>query len=672
MTHFEDLKNQANEKWDELTKADNVIYIGAASCGHAAGVVNVTKALEEYEKDRKITLVKVEVGCFGMCSFEPMISIQAHGNVPVTYGNLTPADIPELLDRTIGKGEHPKKNLLGTLGPGFGDVPSIYDHPMIKPQKRIILENVGIIDPTNIEHYIARSGFQGLDKALGMGPVRVIDEVKESGLRGRGGAGFPTGLKWQFCQDAPGDQKYVICNADEGDPGAFMDRSVLEGDPFRMIEGLIIACFAVGANKGYIYARKEYPLAILRLHIAIREAREYGFLGENILGSGFAFDLEIMEGAGAFVCGEETALIASIMGKRGMPQPRPPFPAQKGLWGYPTNINNVKTLSTVPSILRNGADWYNPIGTDGSKGTAVFALTGQLQNSGLVEIPMGTTLREIIFDIGGGMAEGKEFKAVQTGGPSGGCLPEDALDYIVDFESLTKAGTIMGSGGMIVMDEDTCIVDVAHYFLSFTQEESCGKCSPCRIGTKHMLDILGRIKNGKGTKEDLDELASLAWTVQNGSLCALGQTAPNPVLTTLRYFMHEYEEHITERKCRAQVCKSLIQYIISEEKCIGCGACQKRCPVNAIYESGRAVAGAANAKVVLETRIIDPKVCIRCGLCIETCPSKAHAISKVSPVLEGSSEKLDDINGMNNGEIIGNTKGTNNTNDQPGEGGGIQ
>jgi len=641
LTDFQEMREEALEKWEALTSTDIVIYIGAASCGHAAGVVKVEQAIEAYEKEKEVSLEKVQVGCFGMCCFEPMISIQANGNLPVTYGNLVPGDIPELLESCLVQGEYPEKNLLGVMGPAFNEVPSIYDHPMIKPQKRIILENVGLIDPTNIEHYLAKDGFQGLSKALNMEQMDVIDIVKGSGLRGRGGAGFPTGLKWKFCHDAPGERKYVICNADEGDPGAFMDRSVLEGDTFRVIEGMVIAGYAMGANTGYVYVRKEYPLAILRLHIAIREARKFGFLGKNILGSGFDFDLEIMEGAGAFVCGEETALIASIMGKRGMPQPRPPFPANKGLWGYPTNINNVKTLASVPSILRNGAEWYSPIGTEGTKGTAVFALTGKLRNSGLVEIPMGTTLREIIFDIGGGMEKGKSFKAVQTGGPSGGCLPEDALDYIVDFESLKEAGTIMGSGGMIVMDEDTCVVDVAHYFLSFTQEESCGKCSPCRIGTKQMLDILTKIKNGEGTPEDLDELASLSWTIQNGSLCALGQTAPNPVLTTLRYFMEEFEEHIKERKCRALVCKPLIQFVIDEAKCIGCGACQRRCPVVAISETGRAIPGSENAKVIRETRSIDPAICVRCGMCIETCPPKASAISKISPIHDSEDESPD-------------------------------
>ncbi|HHD15354.1 MAG TPA: NADH-quinone oxidoreductase subunit F, partial [Euryarchaeota archaeon] len=454
---------------------DRVIYIGAASCGHAAGIVKIIESIDRYIVDREMNITKVEVGCFGMCKYEPMIYVQSHGNPPVIYGNLTPDDVEGLLDGIFNRGEYPKRNFLGVLGEGFDGLGSIDDHPMIRLQKRIILENVGQIDPMDITHYLARGGFQALEKVLSSSPQDVIDEVKRSGLRGRGGAGFPTGMKWQFCRDAKGDRKYLICNADEGDPGAFMDRSVLEGDPFRLIEGMIIAAYAIGADTGYIYIRKEYPLAILRLHVAIREARSRGLLGKNILGSDLEFDIEIMEGAGAFVCGEETALIASIMGERGMPHPRPPYPAQQGLWGYPTNINNVKTLSTVPAIVNRGAEWYSSIGTEGTKGTAVFALTGKIGNSGLVEVPMGISLRKIIFDIGGGIPNGKKFKAVQTGGPSGGCLPESALDREVDFESLKEAGTIMGSGGMIVMDEDTCMVDVAHYFLSFTQEESCGK-----------------------------------------------------------------------------------------------------------------------------------------------------------------------------------------------------
>jgi len=642
MNDFDSLKQRALDKWRSLVSRDNVIYIGAASCGHAAGVRKVTGAIRKYMEEKQLDLEIVEVGCFGMCCFEPMIYVQSHGNPPAAYGNLSPERVVPLLDSILEKGEYPMVNLLGAMGKGFGEVPNIYDHPMIKPQTRIILSNVGLIDPTNIEHYIAHDGYSGLARALKMAPTDIIEIMTRSGLRGRGGAGFPTGVKWRFCNQAEGDEKFMICNADEGDPGAFMDRSVLEGDPFRVIEGMIIAGYAIGASKGYIYVRMEYPLAILRLQIAIREARKKGLLGKDIQGSGFDFDVEIMEGAGAFVCGEETALIASIMGKRGMPRPRPPFPAQKGLWGKPTNINNVKTLASIPSIVLKGSEWYSSKGTVGSTGTAVFALTGKVQNSGLVEVPMGTSLRKIIFDIGGGIPDGKKFKAVQTGGPSGGCLPEEALDFVVDFESLKEAGTIMGSGGMIVMDEDTCVVDIAHYFLSFTQEESCGKCAPCRIGTKQMLDILARIKEGRGNPDDLEKLSSLAWTIQNGSLCALGQTAPNPVLTMLRYFREEFEEHIHEKRCRALVCKPLIRYVISDEKCIGCGACQKRCPVGAISESGHPTGGAGrggDGGKSRETRIIDPETCVRCGLCMGTCPPKANAISKVSPVTSGGVER---------------------------------
>jgi NADH:ubiquinone oxidoreductase subunit F (NADH-binding)/(2Fe-2S) ferredoxin/NAD-dependent dihydropyrimidine dehydrogenase PreA subunit len=592
----------------------------------------ITSLIEEKGIDDKVE-VKL-TGCHGFCQRGPIVIVEPEGTF---YCSVSPDDAEEILEDHILKGK-PLERLF-YMDPVTGQKIQHYrDIPFYKEQERLILRNCGHINPESIDDYIGKSGYEALKKVLGsMSREDVIKEVTDSGIRGRGGAGFPTGLKWKFAHDAQGDEKYLICNADEGDPGAFMDRSVLEADPHSLIEGMVIAGYAIGARTSYIYVRKEYPLAILRLHIAIRQAKEMGFLGKDIMGSGFDFEIDIMEGAGAFVCGEETALIASIMGQRGMPHPRPPFPAQKGLWGKPTNINNVKTLASVPSIILNGAKWYSSIGTEGTKGTAVFALTGKIRNSGLVEVPMGVTLRKIIEDIGGGIPDGKGFKAVQTGGPSGGCLPESALDYVVDFESLKEAGTIMGSGGMIVMDEDTCIVDVAHYFISFTQEESCGKCSPCRIGTKQMLDILTRIKNGGSDQKDLDDLSQLAWTVSNGSLCALGQTAPNPVLTTLRYFMEEYEEHIFEKKCRAKVCKPLIKYTIDPVKCIGCGACERRCPVKAISPQGEMVTSIKGSKN--EIRGIDPAVCIRCGLCIETCPPKVSAISRVSPIDDDPASK---------------------------------
>jgi NADH-quinone oxidoreductase subunit F len=481
-----------------------------------------------------------------------------------------------------------------------------------------VLRNCGSIDPTNINHYIANGGYSGLKKALSIKPEDVIEELKKSGLRGRGGAGFPTWMKWNFCRNAPGKEKYIICNADEGDPGAFMNRSLLEGDPHSVLEGMVIGAYTIGAHNAYIYCRAEYPLALERLGIAIRQMEEYGFLGKNILGSGFDLHIKIKEGAGAFVCGEETSLIASIEGKRGMPRPRPPFPAIAGLWGKPTNINNVETWGDVAVIMQKGGEWYSQYGTEKSKGTKTFALVGKVERTGLVEVPLGIKLREIIYDVGGGILNGRKFKAVQTGGPSGGCLPASLLDSPVDYESLAAAGSIMGSGGMIVMDEDTCVVDMTRYFLTFTQAESCGKCVPCRVGTRHMLMILERITNGEGEPGDIELLQRLATTVKSGSLCGLGQTAPNPVLTTIRYFRKEYEDHIHKKKCPALVCKELISFYIHPEKCRGCGICLKNCPVDAITGGKKLV------------HIIDQKKCIKCGTCFAVCPQRFSAVTKVS------------------------------------------
>jgi NADH:ubiquinone oxidoreductase subunit F (NADH-binding)/Pyruvate/2-oxoacid:ferredoxin oxidoreductase delta subunit len=483
---------------------------------------------------------------------------------------------------------------------------------------KVVLRNCGEIDPGSIDEYIETGGYDGLKKALlEMKPEQVIDQILKSGLRGRGGAGFPTGLKWKFGRGSKSDKKYVVCNADEGDPGAFMDGAILVADPHAVLEGLIVAAYSIGADEGFVYVRHEYPQAVDSIKKAIIDSRKRGFLGKNILGSGFSFDLSVKEGAGAFVCGEETALMASIEGERGTPRPRPPFPTDSGLWGKPTCINNVKTLATIPIILRRGAEWFSSIGTDKSKGTAIFSLTGKVRNTGLVEVPMGTTLRHIIFDVGGGIQDDGKFKAVQTGGPSGGCLPADRLDLPVDYDSLTQAGTIMGSGGMIVMDETTCMVDVARYFLSFTQAESCGKCTPCRMGTLEMLRLLDKIKSGNGEEGDIEKLQELAITVKEGSLCGLGQTAPNPVLTTIRYFRDEYEAHIRDKICPAEVCKDLIKYTIVPEKCIGCGACLRICPANAIT-------GKKN-----EVHVILDELCIKCGACFEVCPPKANAVDKI-------------------------------------------
>ncbi|MBN2187628.1 MAG: NADH-quinone oxidoreductase subunit NuoF [Dehalococcoidia bacterium] len=617
---FEEIQNRAEAEWEALEHSEKPrILVGAATCGRSAGALNVLQTINEELARRSIDAIVMQVGCIGLCYLEPLVDIIKPGYPRICYSSITPEIVPELIEDYLIK-DNPRPDLaLGTMGDGEVEgIPKFFDLPMLKAQVRIVLRHCGTIDPEDINHYIAQGGYSGFARAMEMSPEEVIEEIKKSGLRGRGGAGFPTGLKWEFCHKSPGSEKYLVCNADEGDPGAFMNRSVLEGDPHAVLEGMLIAAHAIEATHGYIYCRAEYPLALKRLDIALAKMREYGLLGENILGSGFDFDLEIKEGAGAFVCGEETALMASIEGKRGMPRPRPPFPAQSGIWGKPTNINNVETLATAAAILQKGADWYTQYGTERSKGTKTFALAGKIKRTGLIEVPLGITLRDIIYDIGGGIADDKQFKAVQTGGPSGGCLSAEHLDLPVDYETLARVGSIMGSGGMIVADEDTCIVDFARFFLTFTQAESCGKCVPCRVGTRQMLNILERITRGGGEEEDIDKLQSLAETIRDGSLCALGGTAPNPVLTTLRYFRNEYEAHIKEKRCPALVCKELVSYYILPDKCQGCMICLRNCPVGAIKGDKRMV------------HIIDQDKCTKCGTCLSVCPPRFGAVSKVS------------------------------------------
>jgi len=577
------------------------IKVGTATCGNAAGAQKTLLKLKELIKDNKDIILK-ETGCIGMCYKEPLVEILKN-NTRFLYGNVD-ENVAENIFKEHILNDKPLEKFI---------ISKTEDNYNFNKQRRVVLRNTGIIDPENIEDYLNRGGYEGLKKALSLKQEEVIQIVTDSGLRGRGGAGFPTGTKWKFAYSSKNDKKYVICNADEGDPGAFMDRSVLEGDPHAVIEGMLICGYAIGADEGYIYCRAEYPLALKRLEHAIKQAKEKNLLGKNILGSNFSFDIHVKEGAGAFVCGEETALMASIEGKRGMPRLRPPFPAVSGLWAKPTNINNVETFACVSYILANGAESFNKYGTEKSKGTKVFALAGRINNGGLVEVEMGIPLREIIFDIGGGIKDNKKFKAVQLGGPSGGCIPESLLDTPVDYESLMATGAIVGSGGMVVLDEDTCMVDVARYFLNFTQSESCGKCTFCRIGTKRMLEILVRITEGKGVMEDLETLADLAMKVKNSSLCGLGQTAPNPVLTTLRYFKDEYIAHIKDKKCPAGVCSALIRFDINDN-CTGCTACKRACPVFAI-----------EGNVKQKHTIIQDK-CIKCGSCYRVC--KFNAITK--------------------------------------------
>ncbi|WP_368272408.1 NADH-ubiquinone oxidoreductase-F iron-sulfur binding region domain-containing protein, partial [Eubacterium callanderi] len=554
----------------------------------------------------------VITGCFGLCELGPVVIVYPEGTF---YSRVEPSDIPELVEEHLVKGRPLERLIYSEKKEGEHPL-SINELGFYKKQKRIALANCGVIDPEDIEEYIAFDGYMALEKVLfKMTPQEVIDEVKASGLRGRGGGGFPTGLKWQFAYnaDSPDGVKFVACNADEGDPGAFMDRSVLEGDPHRLIEAMAIAAYAIGAQKGYVYVRAEYPIAVKRLQIAIDQAKDYGLLGDNVFDTDFSFDLEIRLGAGAFVCGEETALMNSVEGKRGEPRPRPPFPANKGLFERPTVLNNVETYANIPTIILEGAESFASVGTEKSKGTKVFALGGKINNTGLLEIPMGTTLREVIYEIGGGIPNGKAFKAAQTGGPSGGCIPSSELDIPIDYDNLISIGAMMGSGGLIVMDEDNCMVDVARFFLDFTQDESCGKCPPCRIGTKRMLEILERICDGQGEEGDIERLEELAEGIKASALCGLGQTAPNPVLSTIKYFRDEYEAHIYEKRCPAGVCRNLLNYVIDEEKCKGCGICAKKCPGDAITGEKK------------KPHVIDAAKCVKCGACIEACPFNAIA-----------------------------------------------
>ncbi len=577
------------------------ILLGYASCGIAAGADAVEGALRTGLKEHDLDIEVRRVGCVGMCHREPLMEIHDDRGAFV-YADLEEEDVEKIISSHLLKNVPYQDKLISSPERSYD-----YFHG----QKKIVLQNSGVIDPESIDEYMAQGGYEALKKALTeMSPGDVIEEIKASKLRGRGGAGFPTGLKWQFAADAPGDKKYVICNADEGDPGAFMDRSILEGDPHAVLEGMILGAYAIGADEAYIYCRAEYPLALKRLDIGIEQAMDKGFLGDNICGTDFSFHIHVKEGAGAFVCGEETALMHSIEGERGMPRPRPPFPAQKGLFGKPTNINNVETWANIPWIIRNGAQEYASVGSEKSGGTKVFALAGKIKRGGLVEVPIGTPLREIIYGIGGGIDGDVEFKAVQLGGPSGGCLPAEYLDTPVDYETLTEAGAIMGSGGMIVMDVGDCMVNVARYFLDFTQQESCGKCTFCRVGTKRMLEILDRFTQGKGSKEDIDMLKELASHIKAYSLCGLGQTAPNPVLTTLRYFDHEYVSHIEEQTCPAGVCRELITFSITDS-CVGCTRCARECPTSAIKGEPKSV------------HVIDQEQCIKCGACQDVCPVNA-------------------------------------------------
>ncbi|SHJ04636.1 NADH-quinone oxidoreductase subunit NuoF [Desulfofundulus thermosubterraneus] len=615
---FAKLQQKSRTAWQSLRDRP-LILVGTATCGRAAGALEILKIIKEELEKHGLDAQVLEVGCMGHCYAEPLVTVYKPGFPPISYGYVTEGIAARLVQDFLGGDDPCLEFALAALETN-DMVPALTDFPRGMIEKPIILDRCGLIDPAKIEHYIALGGYAALAGALTREPEWVLEEIKASGLRGRGGAGFPTGRKWETCRLAPGEKKYVICNADEGDPGAFMDRAILESNPHEVLEGLAIAAYAVGARQGYFYIRAEYPLAVERVKKAIEQARQAGLLGINILGSGFSFDVDVFQGSGAFVCGEETALIASMEGEPGLPRHRPPFPATAGLWGKPTVINNVKTLAYVPHIIERGAQWFRETGTAGSPGTAVFALAGKVINTGLAEVPMGTTLRELVYDVGSGIPRGKAFKAVQIGGPSGGCLPETALDMPIDFDSLSQAGAMMGSGGMVILDEDDCMVEIARFFLDFTQKESCGKCTMCHLGTKQMLEILEAITKGQGKPGDIELLLELAEDVKAGSLCGLGKTAPNPVLSTIRYFRDEYEAHIKERRCPALMCRELIAYYILPEKCErSCDACVGSCPVEAIYPNEDRI------------KVIDQQKCVKCASCLEACPPQYKAVIKLSP-----------------------------------------
>jgi len=613
MTNLQKSRSAMEEQYKaKLTRPR--IVVGLGTCGIAAGGNKVMAAIKKEVADRKLDVDVDFTSCIGMCFAEPVIEISLPGSSSVVYGGVFPDNVSKLIEgHLINK--TPVTDMAEIQIPGdakpYDGIPVMEKAGYYAKQVRSVTARLGRTNPENIEDYIATNGYAAIEKAISMDRLDIINEIKKSGLRGRGGGGFPTGTKWQFVHDAVGDKKYIVCNADEGDPGAFMDRSVLEGDPHAVLEGMMIAGYAIGADEGVIYCRAEYPLAIKRLNLAIAKAEEMGLMGENILGSGFNFTVRIKAGAGAFVCGEETALLNSIEGQRGMPRVRPPFPAHKGLWQKPTCLNNVETFANIPNIIRKGGEWFAAMGTEKSKGSKVFCLTGKINNTGLCEVPMGITMGEILNDIAGGVKDGKKFKAVQSGGPSGGCLPTEQLNLPIDYDSLISAGAMMGSGGLVFMDETTCMVDVAKFFLNFTQLESCGKCTPCREGTKRLLETLIRITEGAGVPEDIPNLQRLAKVIKSSALCALGQTAPNPVMTTLRYFKDEYEAHINDKKCPAGVCAALLTFAILKDKCVGCGVCVKACPVEAISGEKKAA------------HTIDRSKCIKCGACVTKCKFEA-------------------------------------------------